>query len=284
MYSDGGGRRGAAVLLLYTLTFGLSTAVCATAEEPDASDSAERYGIDPARLGAVSAASRALFVEVLGRLDGMRGELEELCAGKARLDERAEGLSVRVAMLEESECECGEGEEEQEEMVTARRLEDDTQPMLVLTHRSAKVWYHQLELDFDSLALHRMQTGDPLHSRRAREPAYILKREAMRISTAQSEGHRRSQSGDGYGDWGGTCDVAALPSRTAAITTECCDEQSEDCSGGYPQVCNVGCASLFLPFWDECRSELGKDSRNFEPTVQLCAAVDGSLALLVALP
>ena len=54
--------------------------------------------------------------------------------------------------------ECGEGEEEQEEMVTARRLEDDTQPMLDLTHRSAKVWYQQLELDFDSLALRRMQT------------------------------------------------------------------------------------------------------------------------------
>jgi predicted outer membrane repeat protein len=110
------------------------------------------------------------------------------------------------------------------------------------------------------------------------EPAYILKREATRISPAQSSGggHRRSQSGDGYGDGGGTCDAAALPSRTAAITTECCDEQSEDCSGGYPQVCNVGCAALFLPFWDECRPALGKDSRNFEPTVRLCAAVDGA--------
>ena len=53
-------KRGAAVLLLYTLTFGLSAAVCATAEEPDASDSAERYGIDPAQLGAVSTQSRAL--------------------------------------------------------------------------------------------------------------------------------------------------------------------------------------------------------------------------------
>ena len=71
---------------------------------PDASDSAERYGIDPARLGAVSAASRALFVEVLGRLDGMCGELEDLCVGKAWSDERVEGLSVWVAMLEESEA------------------------------------------------------------------------------------------------------------------------------------------------------------------------------------
>jgi hypothetical protein len=34
----------------------------------------------------------------------MRGELEDLCVGKAWWDERAEGLSVRVAMLEESEA------------------------------------------------------------------------------------------------------------------------------------------------------------------------------------
>ena len=100
MHSDGGGQRGAAVLLLYTLTFGLSAAVCATAEEPDASDSAERYGIDPARLGAVSAASRALFVEVLDRLGTMRGEMDGLRADKAALAERP-----RVARLEEKDCE-----------------------------------------------------------------------------------------------------------------------------------------------------------------------------------
>jgi hypothetical protein len=106
MYSDGGGRRGAAVLPLYTLTFGLSTTVCATTV---CATGCERLGrVVRHRSGAagtpVSAASRALFVEVLGRLDGMCGELEDLCVGKAWSDERVEGLSVWVAMLEESEA------------------------------------------------------------------------------------------------------------------------------------------------------------------------------------
>jgi hypothetical protein len=108
MHSDGGGRRGAAILLLYTLTFGQSAAVCATAEEPDASDSAERYGIDPARLGAVPAESRALFAEVLDRLETMRGEMDGLRADKAALAER-------VTRLEEKDCDETRAEEKQEE-------------------------------------------------------------------------------------------------------------------------------------------------------------------------
>ena len=47
--------------------------------------------------------------------------------------------------------------------------------------------------------------------------------------------HRRAQAQ-------GTCDATTLPSRTDAITTTCCDEPSEDCSTGYPQMCNAGCA------------------------------------------
>ena len=53
MQFNGGGRRSAVVLLWYTLTSGLSATVCATAEEPAVSNSAERYGIDPVRLGAM---------------------------------------------------------------------------------------------------------------------------------------------------------------------------------------------------------------------------------------
>ena len=63
----------------------------------------EEQGVGAAELAAVPAESRALFAKVLGRLDGMRGELEELKAGKAWSDERVEGPSVWVAMLEESE-------------------------------------------------------------------------------------------------------------------------------------------------------------------------------------
>eukprot|EP01046_Picozoa_sp_COSAG06_P046588 COSAG06_NODE_6623_length_2852_cov_4.446785_2_plen_96_part_00 len=80
------------------------------------------------------------------------------------------------------------------------------------------------------------------------------------------------QSGDGYGDGTGTCNVATLPSRLEAITTECCDEPAEDCSGGYPQACNPACAAVFLPFWASCRSALGETSWQLKPTVALCEA------------
>ena len=82
MQFNGGGRRSAAVLLLCTLTSGLSAAVCATAEEAaGATRTSHRaegypYGMDPVQLGAVSAESRALFVDVLGRMETMRREME----------------------------------------------------------------------------------------------------------------------------------------------------------------------------------------------------------------
>jgi hypothetical protein len=83
--------------------------------------------------------------------------------------------------------------------------------------------------------------------------------------------HRRAQAGDGYE--AGTCED--LESMSAAVTRECCDEPGEDCTGGYPHTCNAGCAAVFLSFWSECESALGKSSRNFEPVVALCnAAVD----------
>ena len=66
--------------------------------------------------------------------------------------------------------------------------------------------------------------------------------------------------------------------RSAQVTAECCDEADEDCRGGYPHTCNAGCAAIFLPFWTECRSALGKDSQMFEPAVALCeAAEEGAL-------
>jgi hypothetical protein len=69
----------------------------------------EELRVGAAELAAVRAESRAVVVKVLGRLEGLRGELQELKTGKARSDER-------IAKLEESECGCGkcEGEEEEE--------------------------------------------------------------------------------------------------------------------------------------------------------------------------
>ena len=77
-------------------------------------------------------------------------------------------------------------------------------------------------------------------------------------------GHRRAQSG--------ICSPSDITSRSTEIQSRCCDEPDEDCTSGYPHTCNAGCAAVFLPFWLDCRSALGKDSRQFEPTVALCEA------------
>ena len=93
------------------------------------------------------------------------------------------------------------------------------------------------------------------------------------------DGHRRAQAGDGHGAGSGICED--LESMSAEVTRECCDEPGEDCTGGYPRTCNAGCAAVFLPFWSECESALGKDSRRFEPVVALCqATVDSVLPSL----
>ena len=87
-------------------------------------------------------------------------------------------------------------------------------------------------------------------------------------------GHRRLQSA-------ASCDADELSWRTSNINAACCEEEEdEDCSGGYPHTCNADCAALFLSFWDECRSELGKDSKHYEPVVELCEAAANSVPSL----
>jgi hypothetical protein len=40
--------------------------------------------------------------------------------------------------------------------------------------------------------------------------------------------------------------------NAAIVTAECCDEPEEDCTAGYPSMCNSGCASVLLPVHDAC--------------------------------
>jgi hypothetical protein len=54
----------------------------------DAAGLEEELHVGAAELAAVPAESRAVLAKVLGRLEGLRGEMEELKAGKARSDER----------------------------------------------------------------------------------------------------------------------------------------------------------------------------------------------------
>lgn len=78
--------------------------------------------------------------------------------------------------------------------------------------------------------------------------------------------HRRTQSSEP------SCDPDEMSWRTRDINRECCNEPSEDCTGGYPRICNAGCAALFLPFWTECRMALGTEIGNLESVVEMCEA------------
>jgi hypothetical protein len=64
-----------------------------------------------------------------------------------------------------------------------------------------------------------------------------------------------------------SCDLA---SRTQAVNDECCDEPSEDCSSGRPATCNVGCANVVLPFFEDCSGDLGSSASDFDGVVALC--------------
>ena len=82
------------------------------------------------------------------------------------------------------------------------------------------------------------------------------------VAVLQADARRASR--------GGTCTRDQMASQTAAINLECCDEPSEDCSGGIPHTCNAGCAELFLPFWRDCQDALGEQAARFRLTAAQC--------------
>ena len=67
----------------------------------------------------------------------------------------------------------------------------------------------------------------------------------------------------------GSCDLVP---RTNAVNMECCDEPTEDCSSGLPATCNIGCAGVVLPFFEDCSIALGKHAADFDDVVALCRA------------
>jgi hypothetical protein len=84
-----------------------------------------------------------------------------------------------------------------------------------------------------------------------------------RTSGNYNGGHRRTQKS-------ASCRTT-LSARTKAVSDECCNEPTEDCSSGAPAVCNAGCAAVFLPFWADCSSLL-PDAAQYQSTVALCRA------------
>ena len=74
---------------------------------------------------------------------------------------------------------------------------------------------------------------------------------------------------------GESCDLAA---RTAALNAECCDETSEDCTGGVPHTCNAGCAAVFEPYWRDCRALL-KQAQAQAAGVDVLSILESTFAL-----
>jgi endo-1,4-beta-xylanase len=68
----------------------------------------------------------------------------------------------------------------------------------------------------------------------------------------------------------GSC---SLSDRTQDVNAECCDEATEDCSGGLPHSCNCGCAGVLLPFWLDCEGALGAAAQQFEGVIEMCQRV-----------
>ena len=90
--------------------------------------------------------------------------------------------------------------------------------------------------------------------------------------TSGGKGHRRMQA---------SCKLADLTSRLQAITDECCDEPSEDCTAGIPTSCNAGCAAVLLPFYDDCSDELTEaEAGPIIDAVQDCRATGSFLEQL----
>jgi hypothetical protein len=172
-----------------------------------------------------------LLVARLGRLEAeVRAQARE--TRQARAGARA--LERRVAELEAErrgeEQEAGE-RESQQSAETWRRLQAPPTPR-----------------------------GDVVHIHRAN--VSLPAGPGWDVSPNYNGGHRRYlQSSSGQ--------CGTMATRAQAVQARCCDDPTEDCSGGYPRTCNAGCAAVFLQFWAECGSLLG-NTAVYQQTVALC--------------
>jgi hypothetical protein len=63
-----------------------------------------------------------------------------------------------------------------------------------------------------------------------------------------------------------------LEDRTTSVNDECCNdfEASQDCSSGRPATCNLDCARVLLPFFNDCAEALGTAAGLFDGVIGLC--------------
>ena len=73
----------------------------------------------------------------------------------------------------------------------------------------------------------------------------------------------------------GACTTdASFADYARKVTAECCDEASENCEGGMPNLCNAGCSRVMLPMERACSEYLGSHPGlgNLRTTVEAAAA------------
>jgi hypothetical protein len=87
-------------------------------------------------------------------------------------------------------------------------------------------------------------------------------------STAAAGSHRLLFAGAGTS----TCNLADMTQHTAEVNRECCGTDDGICHGGVPTSCDSGCASVFLPFWQQCGAAFPDHGAQFQSVVTLCEA------------
>eukprot|EP01051_Picozoa_sp_SAG22_P003283 SAG22_NODE_158_length_16966_cov_26.252446_2_plen_618_part_00 len=107
------------------------------------------------------------------------------------------------------------------------------------------------------------------------ETVHIFKR------TISSVGHISGHVDESNGghrlltEEGADCSSAEISRQIDAINVECCDEPTEDCSGGKVNTCNAGCGAMIVPFWTACQAQLTRDiSKMLRDAVALCPPPD----------
>eukprot|EP01051_Picozoa_sp_SAG22_P012201 SAG22_NODE_1246_length_5017_cov_20.060175_2_plen_602_part_00 len=99
------------------------------------------------------------------------------------------------------------------------------------------------------------------------------------ISAAGHISGRVDESNGGHrllNEEGAGCSSAEISRQIDAINVECCDEPTEDCSGGHVRTCNAGCGALIVPLWTSCRAQLGTAAKVLQDAVTLCPPPDVS--------
>ena len=213
-------------------------------------------GAQSARPSVSPETAQVLFEQVgqlIEQVGELRGEVDSLRAGKLRSDERLATLEIELTALAKEQNTTTFTQQAERR----RRTQAQDAPV----GENVKIIKPQVA---------RCGTSGSTTTNGIVDPMMCADRAFARCHPEECEvhggGHRRAQSA------AASCDANELSWRTDGITTACCDDPGEDCSGGYPHTCNPDCARLFLSFWDECHSQLGEDSQHYEPVVALCEA------------